>query len=145
MRITPRTSLLAIATALVFAAQPPLAAQEAGAPETVPPGEPEPQPAAASSDEILVVAQSLRGEVETPVPPVLELNEQDIAAYGAGSLAELVQALGPATGSGARGGGFPVILVNGTRVSSFRELRSYPPEAIQKVEVFPEEGAQRYG
>jgi hypothetical protein len=37
------------------------------------------------------------------------------------------------------------MLVNGVRISSFRELRSYPPEAIQKVEVFPEEVAQRYG
>jgi hypothetical protein len=37
------------------------------------------------------------------------------------------------------------MLVNGVRISSFREIRSYPPEAIQKVEVFPEEVAQRYG
>ncbi|MEO0063192.1 MAG: hypothetical protein RLZZ08_1752, partial [Pseudomonadota bacterium] len=104
-------------------------------------------PAADSTEnEILVIAQKLYGQVEAPQPPILELNEADIAAYGAGSLAELVSALGTQTGSGrGRGGGFPVILVNGTRISSFRELRSYPPEAIQKVEVFPEEVAQRYG
>ncbi len=79
--------------------------------------------------------------------PMLELNEQDIAAYGAGSIAELMQALAPQTGSAQRraAAGFPVMLVNGVRISSFRELRSYPPEAIQKVEVFPEEVAQRYG
>ena len=44
-----------------------------------------------------------------------------------------------------RGGGQPVVLVNGQRVASFRELRRYPPEAIQKVEVFPEEVALQYG
>jgi iron complex outermembrane recepter protein len=44
-----------------------------------------------------------------------------------------------------RGGGFPVILVNGVRIGSFRELRSYPPEAIERFEVFPEEVALQYG
>jgi len=96
-----------------------------------------------SDSEILVIAESLRGQLDSPVPPVLELNEADIAAYGAGSIADLISALGSQVNG--RGGGFPVILVNGMRVSSFRELRSYPPEAIDKVEVFPEEVAQRYG
>ena len=63
-----------------------------------------------------------------------------------GTAVGLMQALAPQTGSsGGRGGGFPVMLVNGVRISSFREIRSYPPEAILKVEVFPEEVAQRYG
>src|SRR5690606_8649291 len=63
-----------------------------------------------------------------------------------GSIADLIDALGPQTGGGSgRGGGFPAILVNGVRISSFREMRSYPPEAIEKVEVFPEDVAQRYG
>ena len=77
---------------------------------------------------------------------VFELNEADIAAYGAGSISELIQALSPATGGGSgRGGGFPVILVNGVRISSFRELRSYPPESIDKVEVLAAETAQQFG
>src|SRR5690606_23040047 len=89
---------------------------------------------------------SLRGTVDTPAPPVLELDEADIAAYGAGSIADLIQALAPATGGGSgRGGGFPVILVNGVRISSFRELQSYPPEAIEKTEVLAAEAAQQFG
>ena len=96
--------------------------------------------------EILVLAERLRGQVDAPQPPVLVLEEADIAAYGAGSIADLIQQLSPQTSSSrGRGGGFPVILVNGMRISSFRELRSYPPEAIRRLEVLPEEVALRYG
>ncbi|WAT18845.1 TonB-dependent receptor plug domain-containing protein [Aurantiacibacter sp. MUD11] len=102
---------------------------------------------------ILVLGARLVGQVDAPEPPILELDEADIAAYGAGSIAELLQALGPQVNSsrgrggsgGFGGGGGPVILVNGVRISSFRELRSYPPEAIERTEVFSEDVAQRYG
>jgi hypothetical protein len=99
-----------------------------------------------TEDEILVIADRLAGQIDAPEPPILELNTEDIAAYGAGSISELIQALSSQVTSGSgRGGGFPVMLVNGVRISSFRELRSYPPEAIEKVEVFSEQVAQRYG
>ena len=78
----------------------------------------------------------------------IEFNAEDIAAFGAGSIADVLEAIAPATQSGARGGrggGRPVFLINGIRVSSPREFSSYPPEAIEKVEVFPEEVAQRFG
>lgn len=96
---------------------------------------------------ILVLADRMRGEVDAPQPPIQVLSEEDIAAYGAGSLAELLEQLTPQTTSGrGRGaGGFPALLVNGMRVSSFREIRSYPPESIQKIEILPEEVALRYG
>src|SRR5690606_3919532 len=100
----------------------------------------------ATEEEIVVSAAGLRGRVDTPAPPVLELSEADIAAYGAGSISDLIQALSPATGGGSgRGGGFPVILVNGVRISSFRELQSYPPEAIERAEVLAAESAQQFG
>ena len=106
--------------------------------------QPEPE---ITENTIVVFGRRLLGQVETAQPPLLELEEADIAAYGAGSIAELLEALGPQVSSarGRGGGGQPVILVNGMRISSFRELRSYPPEAIEKVEVFPEEVAQQYG
>lgn len=95
---------------------------------------------------IIVIANALRGQIEAPQPPVIELNEEDIASYGASSLADLVQQLATETGSGSgRGSGRPVFLVNGLRVSSFREMFSYPPEAIKRVEVLPEAVAQQYG
>src|SRR5690606_14238892 len=72
-----------------------------------------------SDNEIVVIAGSLRGRVDSPQPAIVELNEEDIASYGAGSLAELVEALSTETGSGrGRGGGPPVFLMNGLRVSS---------------------------
>src|SRR3546814_6740550 len=52
----------------------------------------------------------------------------------------------PQTRSGrGRGGGRPVILVNGRRISGFGAVRNIPPEAIAKVEIFPEEVALQYG
>lgn len=98
------------------------------------------------TDEIVVIADRYPGEVNVPQPPLLELDEADIASYGASSLSELLDSLSPQVSSGrGRGEGRPVILVNGQRVSSFREMRNYPPEAVRKVEVLPEEVALRYG
>lgn len=99
-----------------------------------------------TGEEIVVTASNIAGEVEAPELPVITLDENDIASYGAASLTDLVAALAPQTGSGrGRGGGFPVILFNGQRISSWREFRNIPPEAIRKVEVLPEEVALRYG
>jgi hypothetical protein len=97
-------------------------------------------------NEIVVVANALRGAVKAPQPPVVELNQEDIASYGADSLEDLVAQLSSelSTGSG-RGSGQPIFLLNGIRVSNFREMMSYPPEAIKRVQVLSEEVAQKYG
>lgn len=98
------------------------------------------------STDIIVVAERIKGAVDTDVPPVEELDEADIVAVGASSLADLVAAVSPQTGSGrGRGGGQPVILLNGQRISGFRELRDLPPEAVKQVQIFPEEVALKYG
>ncbi|WP_430445262.1 TonB-dependent receptor [Sphingorhabdus contaminans] len=99
-----------------------------------------------ASNEIVVIAERIRGSVDTDVPPVEQLNEADIAAVGASSLTDLVAAVSPQTNSGrGRGGGQPVILLNGQRISGFRELRDLPPEAVKQVQIFPEEVALKYG
>ncbi|GGD88133.1 hypothetical protein GCM10011515_04700 [Tsuneonella deserti] len=95
--------------------------------------------------EIVVTATRLPGQVQTDSPPILELDEQQVAAYGAASIADLVAQLAPQTGSGRGRGGRPVFLVNGQRVSGFREFSRFPPEAIRKVEVLPEEVALQFG
>ncbi|MGB3470747.1 MAG: hypothetical protein WBA51_07995 [Erythrobacter sp.] len=99
-------------------------------------------------NQIVVSGVRLRGQLDVAQAPLLELGEEDIAAEGVASIADLVAQIQNQTGS-ARGrgdaGGRPVLLVNGIRLGSFRELFQYPPEALAKVEVFPEEVAQRFG
>jgi len=98
------------------------------------------------ANQIVVVAGSLRGQVETPQAPIETLDEADIASYGAASVTDLLAALAPQTGSGrGRGAGMPVMLLNGQRISSFREMRNIPPEAIRRVEILPEEVALKFG
>jgi len=96
--------------------------------------------------EILVVAKRIKGQVEADQPPIVTYDEEDIASYGVSSIQELVEALVPQTGTGrGRGSGTPVFLLNGMRVSNFREIRGLPPEAIRLVEILPEEVALKYG
>ncbi len=97
-------------------------------------------------DEIVVTAPRLAGQLETDIPAETELDEAAIASYGVSNVSELLDALAPQTRSGrGRGSGRPIILVNGRRIGGFGEVRNLPPEAIAKVEVFPEEVALQYG
>ncbi|WP_260922746.1 TonB-dependent receptor plug domain-containing protein [Novosphingobium sp. 9] len=99
-----------------------------------------------TGNEIVVVSKRIPGQVVAPQAPIQTFDEQDIAAYGASSIDELIDSIAPQTGSGrGRGDGTPVILLNGQRISSFRELRRIPPEAIRRMEVLPEEVALRFG
>lgn len=97
-------------------------------------------------DEIVVTAPRLAGQLETDIRAEAELDEAAIASYGVSNVSELLEALAPQTRSGrGRGGGRPIILVNGRRIGGFGEVRNLPPEAIAKVEIFPEEVALQYG
>ena len=97
-------------------------------------------------DEIVVTAPRLAGQLETDIAAEAELDEAAIASYGVSNVADLITALAPQTRSGrGRGSGRPVILVNGRRIGGFGEVRNLPPEAIAKVEIFPEEVALQYG
>ncbi len=99
-----------------------------------------------SDGTIVVTAGRIKGGVDTDVPPIAELSEGDIQATGATSLTELIASVAPQAGSGrGRGGGFPVILINGQRISSFREVRDITPEAVKQVQIFPEEVALKFG
>ncbi|WP_179504198.1 MULTISPECIES: TonB-dependent receptor [unclassified Sphingomonas] len=96
--------------------------------------------------EILVIATPLKGVVKADQPPIVTLDEEAIASYGVSSIQELLAVLAPQTDSGrGRSSDGPVILLNGLRISSFREMRGLPPEAIRRVEVLPEEVALKYG
>lgn len=97
-------------------------------------------------EEIVVTGQRERGAVLGDIPPEIQLDARDVRALGAGSLSEVLDALAPQTQSGrGRGGGRPVLLLNGRRISGFQEIRNIPPEAIQRIDILPEEVALRYG
>lgn len=97
--------------------------------------------------EIVVTGQRLPGRVIGDIPPEITLNRREVRALGASNIAELLDALAPQTRSGrGRGdGGGPVVLLGGRRISGFREIRDLPPEAIDRVEILPEEVALKYG
>jgi len=87
-----------------------------------------------------------RGAVNSDIPPDLTLSADQIQAYGAANISELLAYLEPVTRSSrGRADGQPVTLVNGRRVSGFQEIRSIPTEAIERVDIMPEEVALQYG
>lgn len=97
-------------------------------------------------EEIVVTGTRPRGAVIGDIPPENTLDARDVRATGATNINDLLDALAPQIGSvRGRGGEAPVLLLNGERVSSFRELRDIPTEAIVRVEILPEEVALKYG
>ncbi len=150
-----RSTLLGSAAAILLAL--PAVAQQTTPTATQQPA----APAAAQSDtaaaqavdedygdeeEIVVQGTRARGSVIGDIPPENILDSRDVRATGATSINDLLDALAPQIGSSqGRGGEKPVLLLNGQRIASFRELRDIPPEAIERVEILPEEVALKYG
>ncbi|MNX54760.1 hypothetical protein D3C86_855030 [compost metagenome] len=93
--------------------------------------------------EIQAVSAKRRGAALGDYEPELVLDEEQLKAYGASSIEELMTLLEPVTRSSR--GGSPVFLVNGRRISGFQEIRGIPPEAIERTEILPEETALSYG
>ncbi len=103
------------------------------------------QEAPAVEDEIVVTAGRQPGAVAGDIKPELQLSPADIRSYGVSSVADLLTAIAPQTNSTRGGGGMPLVLVNGRRISGFGEIRDLPPEAIARVDILPEEVALKYG
>jgi hypothetical protein len=95
---------------------------------------------------IVITGAKPRGSVVGDIPPENTLDARDVRATGATNISELLDAIAPEIGSvQGRGGEQPVLLLNGQRISSFRELRDIPTEAIERVDILPEEVALKYG
>lgn len=149
------------ATAIALVLSTPAQAQTQGAP--VPdlptttvgqPAQPEAQPTSTTEDdngeedesEAIVVTGIRRGSVVGDIPPENVLGSRDVRATGATDINDLLTALAPQLGSArGRGGERPITLLNGQRISSFREMRDIPTEAVERVEILPEEVALKYG
>ncbi len=93
--------------------------------------------------EIVVTGQQPRGSVVGDIEPELVLSPADIRARGVSNVADLIADLGPQVTSGR--GGPPVVLLEGRRISGFREVATLPSEAIARVDILPEEVALKYG
>lgn len=95
------------------------------------------------NDKSDIVVIGRRGSAVTDVAPVAEYDADAVAATGATTVPELLQAIRGTT-QGADGSE-PILLLNAQRVSGFTEIGSLPPEAIEKVEVLPEQAALKFG
>ncbi|WP_277666918.1 TonB-dependent receptor plug domain-containing protein [Novosphingobium lindaniclasticum] len=93
--------------------------------------------------EIVVAGQKPRGSVVGDIAPEVTFDSGDVRALGVSSVTDLLAELAPQTESA--GGGAPVVLLEGRRIASFREVGTIPTEAIQRVEILPEEVALKYG
>jgi hypothetical protein len=102
-----------------------------------------------AKDTILVTAHRQHGAVATDLPPEVTLNSAAIGALGAADLNEVFEDLAPEFRNGASGPGktkpTPIVLVNGQRIAGFSSIRDLPPEAVRRIEVFPEKVALQYG
>ncbi len=94
--------------------------------------------------EIVVTGQVQRGSVVGDIKPELQLSPADIRARGVSNVADLITDLAPQLRSGS-GSGQPVVLLEGKRISGFREVANLPSEAIARVDILPEEVALKYG
>lgn len=141
MRRTVSLSLLAGASFTVPAAgvqaQPVQGSQSSSAQATTPESD---------EDEVVVTGKAPRGSVIGDIAPENVLRSRDVKATGATSFDELLEAIAPEIGvARASGAARPLVLLNGHRVSSYRELRDIPIEAVSRVDILPEEVALKYG
>src|SRR5690348_17015338 len=135
---------LLLGAALVIPAWP-AAAQTAQAKSSAPQAA-APAGQSEDEDEIVVKGKPPRGSVVGDIPPQTVLHSRDVKATGATSLDELLDAIAPDIGAArSSGSARPLVLLNGHRVSSYRELRDIPIEAVTRVDILPEEVALKYG
>ncbi|MFN3878040.1 MAG: TonB-dependent receptor plug domain-containing protein [Brevundimonas sp.] len=116
-------------------------APTAGVTQTTPAQTPQEDPAVVLPE--IEVTAARRGVALGGQEPIVSYDAAQIQAFGATNIGELITLLEAQTRS-ARGGS-PVFLVNGRRISGFREIRGIPPEAIERFDVLPEETALSYG
>ncbi len=138
---------------LALAATPSFALAQQATPPAQPatPATPAPETGGGGTDtgedgpDIVVQGARPPGSVVGDIPPEQQLSPADIRSYGVGSVTELLAELSPQIRSDRGSGGAPVVLIDGKRISGFQEIRDLPTEAIQRVDILPEEVALKYG
>ncbi|PXA97503.1 TonB-dependent receptor [Nostoc sp. 3335mG] len=94
-------------------------------------------------DDIVVTGRRPPGSALGEAAPVAVLDAEAIQALGVTSLKDLLRLLKPLTTSNS--GSEPVFLLNGRRISGFREIQALPPEAMERTEVLNEQDSARFG
>ena len=158
LRSSLKSVLAASAALAVWSAATPLAAQSARparAPVSpAPPASDDAQDAADAGVRVSGVdvvarkrtyAQSY-GAVVGDIQPEIQYSPAVIQSFGVSTVTELLTELAPEIRSErGRGGGAPVVLLNGRRISGFNEVRDIPTEAILRIDILPEEVSLKYG
>lgn len=88
-------------------------------------------------DDIVVTARR-----DAPDGPETELGEEEIARYGANTIADLLRDVGPLIDGTGKA---PILLVNGKRIGSASGIAGFPPEALARLAILPPAAAARYG
>src|SRR5260370_672702 len=84
-------------------------------------------------EEIVVKGKRPRGWASADIQPENLLHIREGRATGGTNFEELLVAIAPETGvAGGSGAARPLVLLNGRRVSSYRELRDTPTEAVSR-------------
>jgi hypothetical protein len=103
-------------------------------------------PSGQDGDVIVVIGERLPGSVDTDAMPLEVLDVDRIRAFGASNLADLLEQIESKTKSDAgRLNQGPVLLVNGRRLSGAADFAALPPEAILRIEIYPEKVALEQG
>ena len=103
-------------------------------------------PSGQDGDVIVVIGERLPGSVDTDATPLEVLDVDRIRAFGASNLADLLEQIESKTKSDAgRLNQGPVLLVNGRRLSGAADFAALPPEAILRIEIYPEKVALEQG
>jgi hypothetical protein len=82
------------------------------------------------------------GERAAALRPQRSIGGEDLLAYGAGTVRDLIDEV--AADDGERAGGI-ILLVNGRRVPGLGDIETYPAEAIERLDLLPRESGARVG
>ena len=132
---------IAMGTGIIGTGWPGAVAAQVQAPDDTAP--PLPPTRDVPPSEVTVTGKRIPGSAIGAVAPVAVLDAQALEAMGATSLSDLLKKMKALTNSSS--GGEPVMLLNGRRIAGFADIQALPYEAMEKVEVLPEQEAARFG
>ena len=93
-------------------------------------------------DEIIVTGTRQQFSSVDNITPDVQFGTGDIRALGTTDIGELIEAINAEIGSDSSEP--PIILLNGRPVQSRRQIRSFPSEAIRRVDVLPPDASLKF-